>query len=126
MSSKFFSLSHSLSLSGHPVAPQGRNGGPDCVRHLAVVYDRQRGLFQAIFFGSGLEENRLARDIAQAGYTLHAVLPVPAPAETPAPGRKPRRSQQSTRPAAAASTPSDTDLNKAEQVVGLLRQLLSL
>jgi len=116
MASRFFSLANSLALAGHPIAPQGKDGGPSVVRSVAIVYDRHRQLFQAVFFEDGLDKRQLEQDIARAGFELHAILPIPP---LPQPSMA-----EPTRP--AARKPRQDARAKAEEAVELLRQLLVL
>ena len=146
MGSKFFSLSSALAMSGHPVAAQGRDGGPYSVRSVAIIYDRSRSLFQAVFFEDGLDAERLARDVERAGYLLHTVIPLSA-LDDPDPGDYPvmrelRTSAQKAQPSAAQKAqpsaaqkaqPSARKARKAvdararaEEAVELLRQLMVL
>ena len=119
MGRKFFSLSSVLSLAGHPITPQGRDGGPDFIRSVAIVFDRNRKLFQAIFLGDGLDIRRLALDIAQAGYELHTVLPVqPAEPYPPSAVESGRARSTAPRSTATARKPRSVD-----ELVEVLRQL---
>jgi len=136
MASRFWSLSNSLAMLGHPITPQGRDGGPSMVRSLAVVFDPQRQLFQAIFLSDGLDANRLEQDITRAGYHLYTVLPLP-PVSDPDPGSYtpavPRTATPAAaeparqRPAATRKSRKAVDARaRAEEAVELLRQLLVL
>jgi len=143
MASKFFSLSHQLELVGHPVAAQGRDGGPSVVRSVAIIYDRNRSLFQAVFFEDGLDTQQLEKDVTRAGYLLFTVLPLP-PVDDPDPDDdqvmrelRTRTSATSTRTAkvrladaakgsTATRKPRQDAKAKAEEAVELLRQLMVL
>ena len=120
MRSKFFSLSSALAMSGHPVAAQGRDGGPYSVRSVAIIYDRVRSLFQAVFFEDGLDKDQLARDVERAGYSLHTILPVP-PLSQPA-----TTAAEPARPAARKARKAVDARARAEEAVELLRQLMVL
>jgi len=134
--SKFFSLSNSLALAGHPIAKQGKQGGPDTVQSVAVVFDRGRSLFQAVFFTDGLDANRLEQDITRAGYHLHTVLPLhvcdPDPGSYPImrellrTATPPPAAAEPSRPAAPRKPRSAERKQKAEETIELLRQLLVL
>ena len=145
-SSRFFSLSYALAATGHPVAQQGKQGGPDTVQSVAVVFDRGRSLFQAIFFTDGLDANRLEQDITRAGYHLYTVLPLhvcdpdpgsypvmrellrtatPPAAAKPA-AAKPAAAKPAAAKPAAAKRSTAAARARAEEAVELLRQLLVL
>jgi len=136
MGRKFFSLSSVLSLAGHPITPQGRDGGPDFIRSVAIVFDRNRKLFQAIFFGNGLDISKLAQDIAQAGYELHTVLPVqPEPGTVPpsAVASGHTRSTSSARKARTSADASSDQVSqaaaralRAAEAMDLIRQILGV
>ena len=110
-SSRFFSLSYSLSALGHPVASQGRDGGPSSVRSVAIVFDRSRSLFQAVFFTDGLDIQRLAQDVGQAGYELHSVLPVQPPPGSVPPSAAAGRQRTSASRKAQTATSADAQVD---------------
>ena len=134
--SKFFSLSNALALAGHPIAQQGKQGGPDTVQSVAVVFDRDRSLFQAVFFTDGLDANRLAQDIERAGYHLYTVLPLhvcdPDPGSYPVmrellrTATPPAAAKPAAAKPAAAKRSTAAARARAEEAVELLRQLLVL
>ena len=141
MASKFFSLASSLAMSGHPVAQQGKQGGPDTVRSVGIIFDRSRQLFQAVFFEDGLDTNRLAQDVERAGYHLYTVLPLhvcdPDPGSypimrellrtaTPTAAAKPAAAKPAAAKPAAAKRSTAAARARAEEAVELLRQLLVL
>ena len=136
MASKFFSLASSLAMSGHPVAQQGKQGGPDTVRSVGIIFDRSRQLFQAVFFEDGLDTSRLAQDVERAGYHLYTVLPLhvcdPDPGSYPImrellrTATPPPAAAEPSRPAAPRKPRSAERKQKAEETIELLRQLLVL
>jgi len=138
MASKFFSLSNALALAGHPIAQQGKQGGPDTVRSVGIIYDEHRQLFQAVFFCEKPDVSRLAQDVERAGFLLHTIFEL-QPISDPDPGDYPvmrelRTSARKAQPSAAQKAqPSARKARKAvdararaEEAVELLRQLMVL
>jgi len=134
MASKFFSLSNALALAGHPIAQQGKQGGPDTVRSVGIIYDEHRQLFQAVFFCEKPDVSRLAQDVERAGFLLHTIFEL-QPISDPDPGDYPVMRELRTSAAQKARTdkarpaarkPRQDARAKAEEAVELLRQLLVL